>query len=61
MASNSNEVPKAAEFGQMVAYLARNGFPIPEITDIIGRNPAGRTRAEIADELRVWLKERLEV
>lgn len=54
-----HEVPSQAEFGQMVAYLASNGFPIPEITGIIGGQPNGRTRAQIADELRAWLKDRL--
>ena len=56
---NPNEKPPQAEFGQLVSYLASNGFPIPEITGIIGSKPNGRTRAQIAAELRAWLKDRL--
>lgn len=50
---NSNEIPSAADFGLLVAWFATRGV---NISAVIGTNPAGRTRAEIAAELREWAR-----
>ena len=57
--NNKHEAPKQADFGRMVAFLAQAGFAGQELARVIGNTPKGRTRGEIADELRVWLKDRL--
>lgn len=51
-------VPSQAEFGLLIAYLAQNGMTAQAARAVIGNSPNGRTRAEIADELRVWLSTR---
>ena len=58
-----NEVPDSAEFGQLVAFLARNrpsGVAQPEwvqiITDNVGVGADGRTRAEIVEALIAWMQ-----
>lgn len=51
-------VSSAAEFGLLVAYLGRNGLAASAARAVIGNNPARRTRAEIADILREWLRTR---
>lgn len=51
------DVPKAAEFGLLRAYLAQNQMSQAQIKAAIGQRPNGRTRAEIAAELRAWLAE----
>lgn len=51
-------VPAAAEFGLLVAYLGTHRVAQNVARSIIGRNPAGRTRAQIAEELRLWLATR---
>ena len=55
---NKNETPSAAEFGQLRAYLAQNKVKQATITEVIGTGANGRTRAQIADTLRAWLKDR---
>lgn len=50
-----NEVPSAAEFGLLRAYLARAGVSQAQITEWIGVKPDGRTRAEITSELKIHL------
>ena len=51
-----HEIPGAAEFGLLRAHLAKNGWSQAQITAAIGNNPAGRSRAEIATELKNWLR-----
>ena len=53
-----NDVPSQAEFGLLIAYLANNGMTQQAAQDVIGSNPNGRTRSQIASELRAWLKDR---
>jgi hypothetical protein len=53
-----HEVYSNSEFGQLVAYMAKNGMTAQAARQVIGNNPNGRTRMEIADELRIWLKNR---
>lgn len=50
-----DEMPSAAEFGLIRAYLARAGVSQAEISAIIGTNVSGRTRAEIAADLVAWI------
>ena len=55
--SNSRDgTPSAAEFGSLRAYLTQVGVSQEEITAVIGNGAQGRSRAEIVEELRVWLK-----
>ncbi len=49
-------VPNANEFGQLRAYLAQNGMSQAQINRAVGTAPAGRTRLEITNELRGWLR-----
>lgn len=51
-------VPTTAQFGQMVAGLAKAGLASQAAQEVIGNKPSGRTRAEICAQLIVWLKER---
>jgi len=52
----SNESPDAAEFGLLRAHLAIQGMSQIEITDVIGSNVGGQSRAEITDKLKAFLK-----
>ena len=58
MSKGKNELPDAAEFGQLRAYLAKNKVKQKDIKEAIGDDVNGRTRGEIADLLRAWLKNR---
>jgi len=53
-----NEVPDNAEFGRLIAFMAQNGMTAQAARDVIGNDPAGRTRQEISDELKLWFKTR---
>ena len=53
-----NEAMSAQEFGQLIAFLGQNGVAQQAAQDVLGNNPAGRTRKEITDTLRAWLKDR---
>lgn len=55
---DKNEPPAANEWGQLRAYLARNGVGQAQIKQILGDTIGGRTREQMADELRAWLRER---
>jgi hypothetical protein len=48
----------ATNFGLLVAYLGQHGVAASAARAVIGRNPDGRTRAQIADILREWLRTR---
>lgn len=48
--------PSSNEFGQLRSYLAQNGMSQAQINDAVGTAPAGRTRLEITNELREWLR-----
>lgn len=48
---------EASEFGELRSFLAQNGVSQAQITEVIGVGAQGRSRAEIADELRTWFKE----
>ena len=57
----ANDKPKdsemtANEFGQLRAYLARQGVSQAAIKEWIGTSAQGRTRGEIADQLKENLK-----
>lgn len=55
--SRSEEMSEA-DFGLLVSYLAQNGVAANVAQEVLGTDPAGRTRQEIADELREWLRTR---
>jgi len=50
--------PTASEFGQWRSYLARYGVTSTEINRALGAAVKGRTRDEIVQKLRQWLKKR---
>ena len=52
------DTPSTAEFGLLINYLAQNGMTANAARAVIGNDPNGRTRQQIADELRTWLKDR---
>lgn len=52
----THEKPSAAEFGQLVAFLVRNGVTVADVHKRIGTGVGNRTRAEILQALRDWLK-----
>ena len=47
------------EFGQLRSYLARMGYTQAQIKEAIGSTPNGRTRSEIAGQLKLWIIENL--
>lgn len=51
-----NETPPQAEFGLLRAYLAQQSMSQAQINEAIGTQPRGRTSAQIAEELRGWLR-----
>ena len=54
-----DSVPSPSEFGELIAYMSSQwGITAQAAQDIIGTSPNGRTRQEIADDLRAWLKDR---
>jgi len=55
---NPTEQPTAAEFGKLIAFMARNGMTAAAARAVIGNNPNGRTRQQITNELIAWLKTR---
>lgn len=56
MFKNKNNVPSNGEFGQLRAFLARNNVSQMQIDAAIGIVPNGRSRLEITEQLRTWLK-----
>lgn len=52
----SNDIPSAAEFGQLRAFLAKQKYKQAQITAAIGNGANGRTRAQITAELIAWLR-----
>jgi len=53
-----DEVSTAAEFGLLKAALTRRGLTMAQQDQAVGTAPQGRTRRQIAEQLRVWLKAR---
>jgi len=58
MSSKPGDKMTANEFGKLRAHLAHLGVSQAQITQAIGGNVGGRTRAEIAAALRAWLQNR---
>jgi len=58
MSNPRDQAPSANQFGKIRSMLARSGVSQSEIRDAIGESPNGRTRSEIADELKNWLRDR---
>lgn len=48
--------PSASEFGQMIAFLAKHGINPADVRKRLGSSPNNRTRAEITQALKEWLK-----
>lgn len=46
-----------SQFGQLRSYLARMGMGQNDINNAIGNAASGRSRAQIAWELRLYLKQ----
>lgn len=55
---NRNSIPTNAWFGRLVSTLAKMGLASQVARQILGDNPNGRTRLEIANQLRNWLANR---
>lgn len=51
-----DEKPPAAEFGLLRAYLALSKTSQAQIKAVLGDAVQGRTRSEIVDTLKAWLK-----
>lgn len=58
MSSKPGDKMTANEFGKLRAALAKLHVSQAQITQAIGGNVGGRTRAEIAAALREWLRTR---
>lgn len=56
-AKGKDEKQTAAEFGLLRAYLAKIGVTQAQINAAIGKTANKRTRAQIVDMLRAWLKD----
>lgn len=56
MSKNKHNIPSNGEFGQLRAFLARNSVSQTRIDEAIGIVPNGRSRLEITEQLRTWLK-----
>lgn len=54
--NDSSKIPSPNEFGQLRSFLAQNGMSQAQIDEAVGTAAAGRTRLEIANELREWLR-----
>ena len=52
-----NGEPPANEFGMLRSHLARMGVSQAQIKEVIGTGAKGRSRAEICDLLRAWMKD----
>ena len=51
-----DEVPTAAEYGQMIAFIAAAGSESAQtLREVLGNGPQGRTRGQIAEEVTAWL------
>ena len=50
------DIPPAAEFGLLRAFLTQNGFSQAWINQTIGTAPNSRTRAEITEQLKLALR-----
>ena len=55
MSRPANEVPSQSEYGLMIAWMSQNGMTAQAARDVIGDGPNGRTRKQIADDLRDWI------
>jgi len=58
MAKPKDEAMGGPEFGQLRAYLAVQGISQAMIDEAVGTAPNGRTRNEVAADLRAWLRTR---
>ncbi len=59
MDRHPDEMPDAAEFGLLVAYLARQGtLTAAQVRAMIGAGPNGRSRRQIAGDVTAWLAAR---
>jgi hypothetical protein len=58
MSKRPSDKITANDFGLLRAYLAKNKVSQAEINKAIGTAAAGRTRGEIAQALRIWLRAR---
>ena len=55
-ANGPDGLPTASEFGQLRAWLARQGVKQADIAAAIGNNVKGRSHRQIAAELCAWCR-----
>lgn len=53
----SDEVPTFQTYNRLRSYLYRQGFPNQWTIDNVGHSPAGRSSAEIADQIVMKINE----
>ena len=55
MSMSPSGVPEAAEYGQLIAFIARkSNRGVSEVRSVLGNGPDGRTRAEIFQAFVDW-------
>jgi hypothetical protein len=52
-----NSKMAAADYGLLVAFLARGRTTLAQVRTAIGATVSGRTRAEVAAAIVAWLKD----
>jgi hypothetical protein len=52
----ASQVPSSNEFGQLRSYLAQNGASQQQIKQAVGDSVDGRSRSEIVDGLKNWMR-----
>jgi len=52
----SEGIPSASEFGQLRSYLATAGADQEQINTAIGGSVAGRSRTEIVESMKEWMR-----
>jgi len=51
-----NETPSSAEWALMNAFLASQGYTPAQRQEAIGLTPNGRSRLDIGNDLKTWIK-----
>lgn len=50
------EAPAANEFGELISYLAKNGYEVGDVRKSLGTSVGGRDREKITAELREYVQ-----
>jgi len=51
--NKAQDIISAEDFGKITAFCIKHGV---DISKIIGHSPGGKTRKQVADEMRAYLK-----